>query len=107
LQSEEDKAVRQMRDKKATGDNEVPGNEQKLLGEDGLRIMTKLISNMFETGEQLKDFFEITMISLKNPKATKCSNHHTLSLITPTTKRVARIRRRRIYKNAEDVVGED
>jgi hypothetical protein len=39
LQSEVEKAIKEMRDKKATGDDDVPGNVLKLLGEDGLRIM--------------------------------------------------------------------
>ena len=33
-----------MTDKKATGDEEVPADVLKLLGEDGLRIVTQLIS---------------------------------------------------------------
>jgi hypothetical protein len=35
-----------MRDKKATGDDDVPGDVLKLLGGDGLRIMTQLINNI-------------------------------------------------------------
>jgi hypothetical protein len=71
----------------------------KLLGQDGLKLMTRLINNIYETGEWPKDFIEVTMIALKKkPKATKCSNHHTISLITHTTRIVARILRRRIEK---------
>jgi hypothetical protein len=36
LQSEVEKAINEMRDKKATGDDDVPGDVLKLLGEDGL-----------------------------------------------------------------------
>jgi hypothetical protein len=43
LQSEVEKATKEMRDKKATEDNDVPGDVPKLLGEDSLRIMTQLI----------------------------------------------------------------
>jgi len=35
-----------MRDKKSTGDD-VAGDVLKLLGEDGLRIMTQLINNIY------------------------------------------------------------
>jgi len=35
------------------------------------------------------------MTALKKPKATKCSDHHTISLIAHTPKIVARILRRR------------
>jgi hypothetical protein len=37
----------------------------KLRGEGGLKIMSKLINTIYETGEWPKDFTEITMIALK------------------------------------------
>ena len=37
LQSEVEKAIKDMRNKKATGDDDVPGNVLKLLGEGGLK----------------------------------------------------------------------
>jgi hypothetical protein len=64
----------------------------KLLGEGGLKIMTKLIKTIFETGEWSKDFTEFTMIALKKPQATECSDHNTISLIAHTAKIVAKIK---------------
>jgi hypothetical protein len=60
--------------------------------------MTQLInSNKRECGKWLKDFIEVTVIALmKKPKATKCHDHCTFSLITHTAKKVVRILRRRI-----------
>jgi hypothetical protein len=81
LQSEVEKAIKEMRDKKATGDDDIPGDVLKLLGEDGLRLMTQLINSIYVTGEWPRDFIEVTMIALKKPKATKCSDHRTISLI--------------------------
>jgi hypothetical protein len=43
----------------------------------------------------------------KEPAATKCSKHYTISLITNTAKIVARIRRRMIEKKIENVLVED
>ena len=43
LQSEMEKAVKEVRNRKATGDDDVPGDVLKLLGEGGLKILTKLI----------------------------------------------------------------
>jgi hypothetical protein len=98
-----EKAIKEMRDKKATGDDDVPGDVLKLLGEDALRIMIYLISNIYETGEWPKDFTDVTTIALKKkPKATKCSDHRTISLITQTAKIVVRILRRRIERKTED-----
>jgi hypothetical protein len=44
------KAIKEMRDKKATGHDDVPGGVLKLLGEDGLKLLTQLI-NTYETEE--------------------------------------------------------
>jgi hypothetical protein len=69
--------------------------------------MAKLINSMYVTGKWPRDFIEVTMIALKKkPKATKCSDHRTISLIAHAAKIVARILRRRIEKT-EDALGED
>jgi hypothetical protein len=107
LESEVEKAIKEMRNKKATGDDNVPGDVLKLFGEGGLKVMTKLINTIYETGEWPKDFTEFTIIALKKkPQATKCSDHRTISVIAYTAKIVAKIFRR-IEKKIEDVPGED
>jgi hypothetical protein len=94
-----EKAIKEMRDKKATGDDDVPGDVLKLLGEDGLRLMTQLINSMYVTGEWPRDFIEVTIIVLKKkPKATKCRDHCTISIIAHAAKILARILRRRIER---------
>ena len=52
-----------MRNRKATGDDDVPGDVLKLYGEGGLKVSTKLINTIYETGEWPKDFTEVTMIA--------------------------------------------
>ena len=59
LQSEVEKAIKEMRNKKATGDDDVPGDVLQLLGEGGLKIFTKLINTIHETGQWPKDFTEV------------------------------------------------
>ena len=54
-----------MRNRKATGNDDVPGDVLKLLGEGFLKILTKLINTIYETGELSKDFTEVKMIALK------------------------------------------
>ena len=51
LQSELEKAIKEMINKKATGDDNLPGDVRKLLGEGTLKIMMKLINTIYETGE--------------------------------------------------------
>jgi len=54
------------------------------------------------------DFTEVTITAIKKkPKATKCSNHCTISLTAHTAKIVVRILRRRIESKTEDFLGED
>jgi hypothetical protein len=80
-------SIKEMRDKKTTGDDDVPGDVLKVVGEDGLRIMRQQINNIYETEGWPKVFAEVTMIALKKKaKATKCSNHSTNSIITHTAK---------------------
>ena len=68
-----------IRVKMGTGDNNVPGDEPKLLEKGGLKIMAQLINTIYDTVEWPKDFAEVTVIALKNPKATKFSDYCTTS----------------------------
>jgi hypothetical protein len=63
LQSKVEKAIKETRNRKATGDDDVPGDVLKLLGEGGLKTLTKLMYAIYETGERPKDFTEVTMIA--------------------------------------------
>jgi len=77
-----------------------------LLREDGLRLLTQLISNIYETGVWPRDFNEPIMTALKEkPNTAKCREHR-MSLIAHTTKIVVRILRRRTESKVEDVLGE-
>ena len=66
-----EKAIKGMRNRKATGDDDVPGDMLKLLGEGALKILTKLINTIYETAEWPKDFTEDTMIALKKKTSYK------------------------------------
>jgi len=108
LQSKVEESIKEMRNREATGDDDIPGDVLKLLGEGGLKILTKLINTIYETGEWPKDFTEVTMIALKKKtRATKYSDHRTVSLIAHTEKIIAKILRRMIERKIEDVFGDD
>jgi hypothetical protein len=48
------------------------------------------------------------MIGLKKKtKATKCSDHRTISLISHTAKIIAKVLKRRIERKFDDILGED
>jgi hypothetical protein len=84
-----------MRNKKATGDDYIPGDVLKLLGEGGFKITMKLINTIYETGDWPKDFTEVMKIALrKKPQATshKPQNVATIaqSALSHTAKIVAK-----------------
>jgi hypothetical protein len=101
-----EKAIKEMRDKKATGDDGVPVAVLKLLGKDGPELMIQLINNIYKNVEQPKEFAEVTMITLKKPKATKCRNHHTITQIAHAAKTGTRILRKGL-KTRVRMLGED
>jgi len=103
-----EKTIKEMRNKMTTGDDDVTGDVLKLLGEGGLKIMTKLFNAIYETGERTKDFTGIRMFALKKkPQATKCRDHRTISLIAHKAKIISKVLRRRIERKIETVLGED
>jgi hypothetical protein len=57
-----EKAIKEMRDKKATGDDGVPGDVLKLLGEDGVRLMTQMINSIYVTAEWPRAIIEVTIL---------------------------------------------
>ena len=100
--------MKEMRNRKDTEDDDVPGDVLKLLGEGGLKILTKLINTIYETEEWPKDFTEVTMTALKKKtRVTKCNDHRTINLIAHTAKIRAKILRRTIERKIEDVLEED
>jgi hypothetical protein len=70
LHSKVEKAIKEMKDK-ASGHDDVPEVVLKFLGENGLKIITQLINNIYETGEWPK------IVSKKKPEATKFGDHRT------------------------------
>jgi hypothetical protein len=67
-----------------------------------------MINSIYVTGQWPIDFTKVTIIALKKkPKATKHSDHRTISLVTHTAKIIARILRKRIERKTEDALGED
>jgi hypothetical protein len=78
VHSEVEKAIKEMRDKKATGDDDVSVEALKLLGDDGLNLLTQMINSIYESGEWPEDFTEVTMVALKKkPKVRRCTDHCT------------------------------
>jgi hypothetical protein len=79
------------------GDDSVPVDILKLLGEDGLKLVTQLINKMYGSGEWGKDFIEVAACLKKLQNA---------ATIAPTAERVERVLLRRIEEKREVALGE-
>ena len=100
-------SIKEMRDKKAAGNDDVTGDVLKFFGEDLFRLTTRLIKNMHETGKWPKDLIDVKMIVWKKkPKATIYLVFRTISLIAHTASIVTKILRR-IEKKIEEDLGQD
>jgi hypothetical protein len=103
-----EKALKEMRNRKATGDDDIPGDGPKLLGKEVLKILTELSNTMYNNGEWPQDFTEVTVIVLmKKTKTSKCSDYRTISLIAHIAKIIANIVIGRIVKKIEGVLGDE
>jgi len=92
LKSEVVKAIKDMQRKKTTGEDKIPVDLLKELGDSRLKIITALFNKIYMSGDWPKDFLDVTMIALpKKNQAKKCSDHRTISLISHTGKIVAHI----------------
>jgi hypothetical protein len=88
LKSEVVKAIKGMRRKKATGDDNIPEHLLKELRDSELKIMTALVNKMYMSGDWQKDFQDALP---KKNQARKCSDHRTISLFSQLGKVVSRI----------------
>ena len=80
-----------MRRKKATGDDYIPVDLLKELGDNGLKIMTALVNKIYMSGDWPKDFLNVTMIAL--PKKNQEKNAVTTEQLVSfhTLKRLLRV----------------
>ena len=106
LKSEMTKAIKDIRRKKATGDDNISVNLLKELGDSGLKIRSALVNKIYMSGDWPKEFVDVRMIALPK-KANKCSDHRTISLISHTAKIFAGILSKILESKIEEVIEED
>jgi hypothetical protein len=94
------KSIKEMTDKKGTGDDDVSGDQ--ILGEDYLKIMTQLINNIYETGQW--SWIALKLQWLPSRRSRKLPNAAT---IAHTGKVVVRTLRGGNAREIDDVLGED
>jgi len=92
LKEEVRAAIRKMKQNKAAGPDEIPVEIFDALNDNGISHFTKLLNEIYDTGQLPSDFHKSVFITLqKKPGATECENHRTISLISHAVKILLRI----------------
>ena len=108
LMSEVEWAIKNLRNKKAQGIDEIPAEMIKALGENGRKEIWHLCNNMYEKGHWPKDFTTTIMIPIpKKNNANECKLFRTISLIPHASKIMLKILQGRLQKRAEEFLSKN
>ena len=92
---------------KATGTDDIPDEFIQCSGRKEIKTITNLVNKIYETGEFPEDFLTSIFIPIpKSPKAIKCEDHRTISLISHSCKILLNIFKGRITPLIESNLSE-
>ncbi|KAL1446308.1 hypothetical protein WDU94_012325 [Cyamophila willieti] len=105
LVSEVSAAIKQMKDGKAAGPDNIQAEFMKLIDENGLEKITSLYNNIYSTSIIPQDWLISEFIALpKKCGAKRCEEYRTISLMSHLLKISLKIIHKRIYKRCEDQI---
>jgi len=108
LYSEFEKALEELKNKKATGPDGIPAELLKALGSAGKRELFEICNEIYIRGEWPEDFLESIIIPIeKKSGVQECVDFQTISLISHASKIVLKILTRRLESKAESYLGRD
>ena len=97
------RAVKDMKNNKAVGVDEIPAELWKSLGDKGMEEIVKLCKLMYETGKWPSDFTRLVFVPLqKKDNALDCEDHRTISLICHASKVMLKVLTKRIEGRAKE-----
>lgn len=100
-------ALKNSKDNKAVGPDQIPVELLKLIESQNLSILTDLYNTIYETGIIPLEWLKSTFIVIpKKQNAKECSEHRTLSLMSHTLKVFLKVIHNRIYKKLDEHIGE-
>ena len=92
LISEIEKAIKDLKSGKASGSDMITSEMIKALDETGVKIIHKLVNDIYKTGVIPTSMNESIFIRLpKKPKATMCTEYRTLSLMSHVLKVILKV----------------
>lgn len=97
-----EKAIRNSKDNKAAGPDEIPSEVLKLLDERGITALHRIFNIIYETGHYPRQWLSSTFIPLpKKTNAKRCEDHRLISLMSHTLKIFLKIIHQRIFRKCE------
>ena len=106
LLTEIQEAIKEMKNGKASGVDDIPAEFLKMLDEKAMHRLSKLCMEIYETGIWPEDFTKVVMIPIpKKVNATECADHRTISLISHASKILLKIITKRLENKAEMIMG--
>ena len=106
LNSEIRSAIQEIKCNKAVGVDDVPIEFWKSLGELGMRELSGLCKQIYESGIWPEDFTKVVMISLpKTTNAVECADHRTICLISHAAKILLKVLNKRVDSKVRDYIG--
>uniref|UniRef100_A0A8D8Q4X5 Craniofacial development protein 2 n=1 Tax=Cacopsylla melanoneura TaxID=428564 RepID=A0A8D8Q4X5_9HEMI len=107
MQAEVEIAVKQMKERKAVGPDNIEAEFLKLLEDDGIKKITKIFNDIYRTGEIPREWLISEFIALpKKTAAKKCEEYRTISLMSHLLKVFLKVIHRRIYTICEEQISQ-
>uniref|UniRef100_A0A8D9EQ38 Craniofacial development protein 2 n=1 Tax=Cacopsylla melanoneura TaxID=428564 RepID=A0A8D9EQ38_9HEMI len=105
LKEEVELAIKQMKDGKAAGLDQIQSEFLKLLDEEQLVWLTSLFNSIYESGKIPTEWLKSEFITLpKKPGAKVCGDYRTISLMSHVLKLFLKIIHKRIYRLCEEEI---
>ena len=99
-------AIRDIKNGKATGIDDIPAEFLKMLEGEALKTLVKLCKEIYNTGTWPEDFVKTVMIPLpKKVNAVDCADFRTISLISHASKIILKIIKNRLQAKADMFLG--
>ena len=108
LKEEIEEAVKQMKNGKSPGVDNIPGELIKNGGPEMINALTVICQRIWTTKEWPKTWTQSIMLPLpKKGNLKKCQNYRTISLISHSSKVILRILLNRLKAKAEEILSEE
>ncbi|XP_073824763.1 FERM domain containing isoform X3 [Musca autumnalis] len=105
--NEVEDALKSLRERKATGPDEIPAEILKMINGDNVDLLTKLFNHIYDTGQYPQDWLKSTFITIpKKSHPKRCNDYRLISLMSHALKIFLKIIHKRIYEKCEREMGE-